>query len=180
MDCSWSTVSRAVGDGRTTRAMHVRPGIIVKLKRGNERIVRHHQRVFPPHPHRLYDPDTPSCLRWILRSSPRETVRAVSSAGSTAISTFSGSTSSFCELNSSHFGFAATLVDSLHSTFVPLFFSVILYASNGENHVSYVDCLFLCVTSATVTGLATIDLSLLTAWQQVILFVQMFFGSPVS
>ena len=104
----------------------------------------------------------------------------VSSAGSTTISTFSGYTSSFCKLKLSRFGSAATLVDSPRSTFVPLFFSVVLYASNGQNYVSYPDALFLCVTAATVTGLATIDLSLLTAWQQVILFIQMFCGSPVS
>ena len=66
------------------------------------------------------------------------------------------------------------------STFVPLIFSAVFYASNGENYVSYPDALFLCVSAATVTGLATIDLSLLTAWQQVILFIQMFLGSPVS
>ena len=98
-------------EGKATRAMHVRPGIIAKLKRGNEPTVRLHQRVFPPLSQHFYDPDTPLCLRWTLRSSPRETVRVVSSVGSTTISTFSGSTSSFCELNSSHFGSVATLVD---------------------------------------------------------------------
>lgn len=76
--------------------------------------------------------------------------------------------------------FYRKLIHSLHSTFVPLIFSAILYASNGENYVSYPDALFLCVSAATVTGLATIDLSSMTAWQQIILFILMFFGSPVS
>lgn len=31
-----------------------------------------------------------------------------------------------------------------------------------------------------MTGLTTIDLSLMTAWQQVITFLLMFLGSPVS
>ena len=99
-------------EGEVTRVIHVRPGIIVKLKRGSEPIVRLHQRVSPPPlSQHFYDPDTPLCLRWTLRSSPRETDRVVSSVGSTAISIFSGSTSSFCKFNSSHFGSAATPVD---------------------------------------------------------------------
>lgn len=35
-------------EGEVTRVIHVRPGIIVKLKRGSEPIVRLHQRVSPP------------------------------------------------------------------------------------------------------------------------------------
>ncbi|KAF9650993.1 TrkH-domain-containing protein [Thelephora ganbajun] len=64
-------------------------------------------------------------------------------------------------------------------TFVPLVFSAILYTSNGENYVSYIDALFVCVSAATVTGLTSIDLSALTTWQQFILFIQMFLGSPI-
>lgn len=67
----------------------------------------------------------------------------------------------------------------LHSTFAPLILSAIFYACNGKYHVSYVDALFVCVSASTVTGLATIDLSELTAWQQVIIFFQMCAGSPV-
>ncbi|TRM69077.1 cation transport protein-domain-containing protein [Schizophyllum amplum] len=64
-------------------------------------------------------------------------------------------------------------------TFVPLILSGVLYACNGQYRISYVDCLFLCVSSVTVCGLATIDLSSLTPLQQVIVFIQMCLGSPV-
>ena len=68
---------------------------------------------------------------------------------------------------------------SLHSTFTPLIFSGIFYASNGEFHIDYIDCLFNCVSAMTVCGLATVDLSSLTPFQQVLLFIQMCLGSPV-
>lgn len=67
-----------------------------------------------------------------------------------------------------------------NSTFTPLVFSGIFYASNGQYPVSYVDSLYNCVSAMTVCGLATVDLSSLTGWQQVILFIQMCLGSPVS
>ncbi|KAJ7270035.1 cation transport protein-domain-containing protein [Mycena haematopus] len=70
-------------------------------------------------------------------------------------------------------------VHILFFTFTPLIFSGILYASNGQYHVSYIDALFNCVSAMTVCGLATVDLSSLTGWQQVILFIQMCLGSPV-
>jgi Trk-type K+ transport system membrane component len=56
----------------------------------------------------------------------------------------------------------------------------VFYASNGEFHIPYIDALFNSVSAMTVCGLATIDLSSLTPWQQVILFMQMCLGSPVS
>ncbi|KAF5317199.1 hypothetical protein D9611_004011 [Ephemerocybe angulata] len=64
-------------------------------------------------------------------------------------------------------------------TVTPLFFSVIFYLSNGRYKISYIDSLFNCVSSITVCGLATVDLSTLTPWQQVILFIQMCIGSPI-
>jgi Trk-type K+ transport system membrane component len=67
----------------------------------------------------------------------------------------------------------------VHSTFTPLIFSAIFYASNGSTKISYVDALYNCVSAVTVCGLATVDLSSLTPWQQVILFIQMCVGSPV-
>ncbi|KAJ7668683.1 cation transport protein-domain-containing protein [Mycena polygramma] len=67
----------------------------------------------------------------------------------------------------------------LFFTFTPLTFSGIFFASNGQYRVSYIDALYNCVSAMTVCGLATVDLSSLTAWQQVILFVQMCLGSPV-
>ncbi|KZV88401.1 hypothetical protein EXIGLDRAFT_839267 [Exidia glandulosa HHB12029] len=65
-------------------------------------------------------------------------------------------------------------------TFTPLIFSVLFYAANGRFHISYVDGLFLCVTSMTVTGLSTVDLSQLTAVQQAMMFVQTCLGSLVG
>ncbi|KIK22690.1 hypothetical protein PISMIDRAFT_101958 [Pisolithus microcarpus 441] len=67
----------------------------------------------------------------------------------------------------------------LYFTFTPLVASAVLYASNGKYPLSYVDALFNSVSAMTVCGLATVNLSSLTPWQQVILFLQMCFGSPV-
>ncbi|EPQ55187.1 hypothetical protein GLOTRDRAFT_111153 [Gloeophyllum trabeum ATCC 11539] len=64
-------------------------------------------------------------------------------------------------------------------TFTPILFSGILYASNGEYPISYIDALFNCISAMAVCGLATVDLSQLTGWQQAILFIQMCLGSPV-
>lgn len=63
---------------------------------------------------------------------------------------------------------------------IPLVFSGIMYAINTEYHISYVDCLFLCVTSMAVCGLATVDLSTLSVMQQVLMFILMLIGSLVS
>ncbi|KAJ4483537.1 cation transport protein-domain-containing protein [Lentinula aciculospora] len=68
---------------------------------------------------------------------------------------------------------------TLFVTFTPLIFSAIFYASNGRYEISYIDALFNSVSAMTVCGLATVDLSSLTPWQQVILFIQMCLGSPV-
>lgn len=43
-----------------------------------------------------------------------------------------------------------------------------------------VDALFNSVSAMTVTGLTTINLSGLTGWQQVILYIQMWAGNIVS
>jgi hypothetical protein len=67
-----------------------------------------------------------------------------------------------------------------NSTFIPLIAAGIFFASNGKTHVAFIDALFLCVSAMTVTGLATIDLSSVTPWQQVILFILMCLGSPVT
>ena len=55
-----------------------------------------------------------------------------------------------------------------------------MYGINTEYHISYIDCLFCCMSAMTVTGLATINLSTLSVMQQVILFWQMIIGSLVS
>jgi hypothetical protein len=55
--------------------------------------------------------------------------------------------------------------------FVPLIFSGIFYASNGRFHIPYIDSLFLCYSAMTDTGLATVNVSTLTAWQQVVLYL---------
>lgn len=54
---------------------------------------------------------------------------------------------------------------------MPLIASGVFYASNGENHIAYIDALFMCVSASTVTGLNSVLLASLTTWQQVILFV---------
>ena len=68
----------------------------------------------------------------------------------------------------------------LFFTFVPLVFSAIFWASNGEFPVQYIDALFMCYSAMTVTGLSTVNLSSLTGWQQAILFVLMLLGDVVS
>lgn len=55
-----------------------------------------------------------------------------------------------------------------------------MYACNTVNHITYVDCLFLAVSAATTTGLATVDLSLLNPGQQALLFILFVCGSLVS
>ncbi|KAH6913933.1 potassium transporter [Coprinopsis sp. MPI-PUGE-AT-0042] len=70
-------------------------------------------------------------------------------------------------------------VHLLGFTFTPLVFSVIFYLSNGRNKISYVDSLFNCISAMAVCGLATVDLSSLTPFQQVLLFIQMCIGSPI-
>lgn len=69
----------------------------------------------------------------------------------------------------------------LHLTafvFVPLIFSGIFYASNGRFHIDYIDSLFFCYSAMTDTGLTTANMSTLTAWQQVLLFMLMAMVSP--
>lgn len=61
--------------------------------------------------------------------------------------------------------------------FTPLIMAAIFYASNGQNHIPFIDCLFVCVSAMTVTGLVTINISTVTAWQQAILFMLMLCGN---
>ncbi|MCO5565338.1 hypothetical protein L7F22_019011 [Adiantum nelumboides] len=61
-------------------------------------------------------------------------------------------------------------------TFTPLIFAGIFYASN-TTPIAFIDCLFVCVSAMTVTGLATINVSTSTAWQQAILFFLMAIGN---
>ncbi|KAF9644533.1 TrkH-domain-containing protein [Thelephora ganbajun] len=62
---------------------------------------------------------------------------------------------------------------------IPLFWATIFWASNGKFYVKFIDALFLCISAATGTGLGSIDLSGLTAWQQAILVILEIIGSPV-
>ncbi|KAH9030360.1 TrkH-domain-containing protein [Lactarius pseudohatsudake] len=64
-------------------------------------------------------------------------------------------------------------------TLVPIVSASVLVASNGRFYINYTDALFVCVSGMTGTGLATIDLSSLTAWQQVIIVLVSLVGSPV-
>ncbi|KAL5504732.1 hypothetical protein ACEPAH_7395 [Sanghuangporus vaninii] len=72
-------------------------------------------------------------------------------------------------------------VHVLFFTFTPLIFSGIFYAANGSTtHVPYIDALFMCFSAGTVCGLATVDLSGLTGFQQAIMFVQSTIGNPIA
>ncbi|EIN11405.1 TrkH-domain-containing protein [Punctularia strigosozonata HHB-11173 SS5] len=61
-------------------------------------------------------------------------------------------------------------------TIHPLIWSAIFWGANGRYHISYVDSLFLCYSSQTVTGLSTINLSTTTGFQQAILYWLMVTG----
>ncbi|PFH45965.1 hypothetical protein AMATHDRAFT_8427 [Amanita thiersii Skay4041] len=63
---------------------------------------------------------------------------------------------------------------------IPLIASIIFYASNGRFHVKYVDALFLCYSAMTVTGLTTVNMSTVTAWQQVMLYLLMVLGNVTT
>ncbi|KAH7000036.1 cation transport protein-domain-containing protein [Ilyonectria destructans] len=61
-----------------------------------------------------------------------------------------------------------------------LLFSVILWgSSNTRNNIEFVDCMFLVVSSFTNTGLNSVDLSTLTTWQQVLLWILFIIGSVI-
>jgi hypothetical protein len=66
-----------------------------------------------------------------------------------------------------------------YSTVTPIIATAIMFASNGHFHIRFIDTLFICVSAATGTGLATVELSSLTAWQQAILVILELVGSPV-
>ncbi|KAI8986131.1 TrkH-domain-containing protein [Trametes punicea] len=61
--------------------------------------------------------------------------------------------------------------------FIPLFGATILWASNGEFPVRFIDSLYVSISAATGTGLVTLDLSSLTIWQQVILVILELIGN---
>ncbi|KAF7547451.1 hypothetical protein G7Z17_g7721 [Cylindrodendrum hubeiense] len=61
-----------------------------------------------------------------------------------------------------------------------LLFSVILWGSNDpSDRIDFVDCMFLVVSSFTNTGLNSVDLSRLTTWQQVLLWILFIIGSVI-
>lgn len=58
--------------------------------------------------------------------------------------------------------------------------SVIFWgSSHPARSVSYTDCLFLVVSAMTEAGLNTVNLSTLTTWQQIIIFLLIMFGSTI-
>lgn len=60
--------------------------------------------------------------------------------------------------------------------FIPLLASIVFYFCNGRFRVSYLDSLFLCYSAMTVTGLSTVNLSTLTVFQQVLMYLLMIIG----
>lgn len=63
---------------------------------------------------------------------------------------------------------------------IPLILSSVFYACNGRFQISFIDSLFLCYSAMTGTGLATVNLSTLTAFQQAVLWVLMGLGTTTS
>lgn len=61
--------------------------------------------------------------------------------------------------------------------FTPLIFAGIFYACNTETHIKFIDCLFVCVSAMTVTGLVTFNISTANPGQQAILFFLMCIGN---
>ena len=66
-----------------------------------------------------------------------------------------------------------------YSILSPTVLAGIFVASNGRFKIAYIDALFVCISAATGTGLTTIDLSSLTAWQQTILVILEITGNQV-
>lgn len=66
------------------------------------------------------------------------------------------------------------------STITPIILAAIFYAANGRYHISYVDALYNCISSITCCGLATVNLSTMTKFQQFLLFAQLNIGNNVS
>ena len=62
---------------------------------------------------------------------------------------------------------------------LPLISAAIFHACNTQFEIDYIDALFVCVSSMTVTGLSTLNLSTLSGFQQAIVFMHMFIGSPI-
>ncbi|GJE92662.1 TrkH-domain-containing protein [Phanerochaete sordida] len=77
----------------------------------------------------------------------------------------------------SHFNFYR--IHLLCFILIPIAVAGIFVASNGRFTIEYIDALFVCVSAATGTGLSTIDLSSLTAWQQTILVILEIVGNQV-
>ncbi|KAF8060927.1 potassium transporter [Lyophyllum atratum] len=63
---------------------------------------------------------------------------------------------------------------------IPLVMSGIFYACNGRFKIKFLDSLFLCYSAMTGTGLATRNLSTLTPFQQVQLWLLMAFGTQTT
>ncbi|KAK0549140.1 hypothetical protein OC845_003256 [Tilletia horrida] len=62
-------------------------------------------------------------------------------------------------------------------TITPIIAAGIFYAANGEEHIKFVDALFVCTSAMTVTGLVTFNISTATVFQQAILFFLMCIGN---
>ncbi|XP_006461265.1 hypothetical protein AGABI2DRAFT_70136 [Agaricus bisporus var. bisporus H97] len=64
-------------------------------------------------------------------------------------------------------------------TITPIILAAIFYGANGRYHISYVDALYNCISSITCCGLATVNLSTMTKFQQFLLFAQLNIGNNV-
>ncbi|KZO98890.1 hypothetical protein CALVIDRAFT_511724 [Calocera viscosa TUFC12733] len=68
----------------------------------------------------------------------------------------------------------------LYFTLTPIVFACIIFAVNGAYHVEFVDALFCSYSAMTSTGLATINISSMTPFQQFLIMFQMFIGGLVT
>lgn len=71
------------------------------------------------------------------------------------------------------------LANGNDSLLVPLVGAAVLWTSNGRFPIGFIDSLYISVSGATGTGLVTVDLSALTAWQQAILVILELVGNQV-
>lgn len=78
---------------------------------------------------------------------------------------------------SSSDAFSFFRIHLLYFMVTPCIAAAIMYASNGDTPISYVDALFMCVSAMTVTGLNSVLVAPLSRWQQGILFILMTIGS---
>ncbi|GAA5827393.1 hypothetical protein JCM5353_001457 [Sporobolomyces roseus] len=104
--------------------------------------------------------------------------RKPSVGGASVKEVHEGSKNFFAKLAKEHLNFYR-----LHLLFfiiIPLISSGIFHASNGENKLAFIDCLFMCYSAMTACGLATVLFADVTKSQAVLLLLLIALGSVSS